>query len=231
MFEARSRGHLVTVLTGRPFGSAKPYIEQLEVDLPSSTNHGARIRDAAGAELKRAVMDGAYADALLADFLHDEELEFSAVLDDTLHVRDPKNDRWNWVHSSSRTVTHYRAGGSLEYDKDIFQTTLRERSAELDRLIGTTHPELNRYLWRDGFLEVVPTGADKGTALAYIADLLGVPRSEVVAFGDGANDITMIDWAGTGVAVGPHAHPQVREAAQEHIAAPEEGGVADWIER
>lgn len=229
--QARAKGHLVTVLTGRQYGSARPFIEQLEVDLPSSTNHGARVRNADGSELRRVLMQGSFADQLLADFVADAHLEFSAVMDDTLYVRDPQHERWNWVHASSRVITHYQAGTVEEYDKVVFQTGHLERGQELDLRIAQNHPELLRYLWGDGYLEVVPTGADKGSALEYIADRLGVPRSEVVAFGDGANDITMIDWAGTGVAVGPLAHPQVLEAAQHHVDSPEEGGVAEWIRR
>jgi len=228
---ARAKGHLVTVLTGRQYGSARPYIEQLEVDLPSSTNHGARVRNPDGTELRRVLMEGAFADELLADFVHDTHLEFSAVKDDTLYVRDPAHERWNWVHASSRTITHYEAGTVAQYDKVVFQAGKHERSHQIYELIGQSHPDLLRYLWGDGFLEVVPPGADKGSALAYIADMLNVPRSDVVAFGDGANDITMLDWAGTGVAVGPHAHPDALAVSDQRIASPEEGGVADWIRR
>ncbi len=229
--QARSKGHLVTVLTGRQYGSARPYIEQLEVDLPSSTNHGARVRNPDGTELRRVLMEGTFADQLLADYLHDMQLEFSAVMDDTLYVRDPAHERWQWVHAASRTINPYQAGTVAEYDKVVFHGGRMDRSQEIYSYIGETHPDLQRYLWGDGFLEVVPNGADKGSALAYIADKLGVPRSEVVAFGDGANDITMIDWAGTGVAVGPQAHREVLEVADQHIDSPEEGGVAAWITR
>ncbi len=228
---ARAKGHLVTVLTGRQYASARPYIEQLEIDLPSSTNHGARVRDRAGNEIRRVLMPGSFADQLLADYLHDHLMDFSAVMDDTLYVRDPDSDKWEWVHASSRSITHYRAGAALEYDKVVFQSNHMALSLEVEQRIGQSYPTLHRYLWGDGFLEVVPEGADKGSALEFIAGQLGVPRSEVVAFGDGANDITMIDWAGTGVAVGPGAHREVLEVAQEHIASPEEGGVATWLER
>jgi Cof subfamily protein (haloacid dehalogenase superfamily) len=231
IFEARARGHLVTVLTGRQYGSAKPYLEQLQIDLPHSTNHGARVRDRAGTELRRVLMEGGFADKLLAGYVEDQAVDFSAVMDDTLYVRDPEHERWNWVHASSRAVVSYRAGVGLDYDKVVFQTGDYNHSQKLNRLIGLDHPDVLRYLWGDGFLEVVPTGADKGSALEWIADSLGVARSDVVAFGDGANDVSMIGWAGTGVAVGPHAHPDVLAGAKEHIAAPEEGGVADWIRR
>ena len=231
IFKARAKGHLVTVLTGRPYGSARPFIEKLEVDIPSSTNHGARIRDGAGNVIRSVLMQGGLADQLVADYADDHQMDFSAVMGDTLHVRNPHNSRWDWAHSAGRILTSYAAGTVPEYDKVIFQANHMAVSVQVEQLIGQKHPQLHRYLWGGGFLEVVPEGADKGSALQFIADKLGVPQSDVVAFGDGGNDITMVKWAGTGIAVGPDAHPEVLEGAQEHIAAPEEGGVADWINR
>lgn len=231
IFEASSRGHLITVLTGRQHGSARPFIDKLEIKGLYSTNHGARVRDEAGTEIRRTLMDATYADVIVADYLDHEGLDFSCVMDDTLFVREPADERWDWVQATSRRLERYQAGASLEYDKVVFHSDEYARSEELDREIAEVHPQMLRYLWGDGFLEIVPAGADKGSALKFIAEQLGVPRSEVVAFGDGANDVSMVGWAGRGVAVGPHAHPQVRSAADEHIASPEEGGVAAWIRR
>jgi len=51
------------------------------------------------------------------------------------------------------------------------------------------------------FLEILPARTDKGTALAKVADFLGIKREEVLAIGDSMNDEAMIRWAGTGVAM------------------------------
>jgi hypothetical protein len=55
-----------------------------------------------------------------------------------------------------------------------------------------------------------------------------VAQHDVIAFGDGNNDLTMLEWAGHGVAVG-FAEAHKAGVAQETIAPPEELGVADWI--
>jgi len=154
-------------------------------------------------------------------------VEFSCIVDDVLWVRDPEDDRWNWAHTRSRRVDRFRTGMALDADKLVFYS--QQRSTELDREVASRHPDMLRYLWGDGFLEVLPAQADKGSALALIAEDRGIPRSEVVAFGDGLNDFTMVTWAGHGVAVGD-AHPNLVAAAREHIPAPEQGGVASWIE-
>lgn len=51
-------------------------------------------------------------------------------------------------------------------------------------------------------VEIGRHGSDKGACLERLARVLGVAREHTVAFGDGANDITMLQWAATGVVVG-----------------------------
>lgn len=224
---SRERGHLVTVLTGRPLAAARPYLDQLGITGPYSVNHGGYVMGEGGRALRRRRIAAQHVDGLLDGYLTDGEVEFSCIVDDVLWVRDPDDDRWGWAHTRSRRVDRFRPGMALDADKLVFYS--QERSGELDREVAARHPDMLRYLWGDGFLEVLPAHADKGSALALIADRAGVPRSEVVAFGDGLNDFTMVTWAGHGVAVGD-AHPDLVAAAAEHIGSPEDGGVAAWLE-
>ena len=46
-------------------------------------------------------------------------------------------------------------------------------------------------------LEIVPTGVNKAAGLARVAAILGIPREETIAIGDGENDISMLRWAGS----------------------------------
>jgi hypothetical protein len=62
------------------------------------------------------------------------------------------------------------------------------------------------------YLEFSAPNVNKATALAEVADALGVERAQVVAFGDGNNDAHMLAWAGLGVAM-PHAAATARAAA------------------
>ena len=52
------------------------------------------------------------------------------------------------------------------------------------------------------FLEVVPAGIDKAASLIHLFSQLGIEREQLMAFGDGYNDLSMIAWAGTGIAMG-----------------------------
>lgn len=62
------------------------------------------------------------------------------------------------------------------------------------------------------YLEFSASNVSKATALAAVADALGVARAQVVAFGDGNNDAAMLAWAGMGVAM-PHAAAKALGAA------------------
>ena len=79
------------------------------------------------------------------------------------------------------------------------------------------------------FVEITPAGADKGAALGRLCDQLEFHASEVIAFGDNQNDLTMLRWAGRGVAMG-NALPMVHEAADEVAPPNTEDGVAQVVE-
>jgi HAD superfamily hydrolase (TIGR01484 family) len=65
------------------------------------------------------------------------------------------------------------------------------------------------------WLDLSPQGVHKASGLQHVADELGVEASDVLAIGDGRNDIEMLRWAGRGVAMG-QAVDEVREVA-DHV--------------
>ena len=73
------------------------------------------------------------------------------------------------------------------------------------------------------WLDIAPEGVNKATALTDVAADLGVRREDVLAFGDGRNDIEMLRWAGRGVAIGD-APPEVQAAADAVTDRFEDGG-------
>ncbi len=79
-------------------------------------------------------------------------------------------------------------------------------------------------------LEINAYGADKGTALLRLAEYLNIRREEVMALGDGENDLTMIRMAGFGVAMG-NAEEHVKAAADHITATNDEAGVAAAIRK
>ncbi len=77
--------------------------------------------------------------------------------------------------------------------------------------------------------EVARAGANKGAALRWLCEYLGVDAADVVAFGDGDNDLQMIHAAGDGVAMA-NAEAKVIAAADHVTASCDEAGVAAYLE-
>jgi Cof subfamily protein (haloacid dehalogenase superfamily) len=73
-------------------------------------------------------------------------------------------------------------------------------------------------------LELGHVGVSKGTGLAYIAEQLGFEAAATIAFGDGENDLELLDWAGYGIAV-DDSHPLLLERADWVCRGPDEDGV------
>ena len=122
----------------------------------------------------------------------------------------------------------YWLGRNLRYDEDV----LRHVDGDLVKILAV-HPDekiipdllkafrqalgsradvVQSWRW---FVEAVHPQANKGGAVAWLAQLMGIPREEVLALGDAGNDVSMLRWAGIGVAPAD--------------AAPEARAAADWI--
>jgi hydroxymethylpyrimidine pyrophosphatase-like HAD family hydrolase len=75
------------------------------------------------------------------------------------------------------------------------------------------------------WLDLAPVGVSKASGLAHVAERLGVDAADVLAIGDGRNDVEMLRWAGRGVAMGQAVQP-VRDAADDVTATVADDGAA-----
>lgn len=83
---------------------------------------------------------------------------------------------------------------------------------------------------QDDMLEIIPTGSSKGKGVSVLLENLGVHPDDVMAIGDGENDIEMLELAGWGVAMG-NAAPQTLAVADARVASNNEDGVVEALER
>jgi Cof subfamily protein (haloacid dehalogenase superfamily) len=88
----------------------------------------------------------------------------------------------------------------------------------------------NYFIGWTAWLDLAPEGVSKASALADVAERLGVDRANVLAIGDGRNDTEMIRWAGRGVAMG-QAPLEVQEAADDVTETVHNDGVAVELSR
>ena len=90
--------------------------------------------------------------------------------------------------------------------------------------------ELGIYRSSDYFIEVVPKGIDKAAAIKVLIEKLGIPRENTIACGDGFNDLTMIRYAGIGVAM-ENAADIVKAEADYITTSNNNEGIAQVIEK
>ncbi|MBR6767610.1 MAG: HAD-IIB family hydrolase, partial [Clostridia bacterium] len=80
------------------------------------------------------------------------------------------------------------------------------------------------------YIEIVPENVDKGTSLKKLGEYLGITRDEIMAFGDGQNDVAMLEYAGSGYTMANSCKEAL--ACTDLIAPPNtEDGVAQVIEQ
>lgn len=100
------------------------------------------------------------------------------------------------------------------------ETIAAEFEGEFD-VIPTTVPMFGR---NSGELSMA--GVHKASAIAHLVEHLGVPVADTMGYGDGLNDLEMIEYVGTGVAMG-NARPEVLAIADDVTGTPDEDGIRD----
>ena len=114
--------------------------------------------------------------------------------------------RFNLINDLSRDFAKKLELGAgdvaaLIQHEDIYQLSAflpPEKEAEFLRRC----PGCLAVRWEDDFCDILPEGGGKPNGLAHTLAHLGLTREQCIAFGDGGNDVTMLEYAGIGVAMG-----------------------------
>jgi Cof subfamily protein (haloacid dehalogenase superfamily) len=234
LFAARDRGVQVTIATGRMLNSALPYIKELQIDIPIITYQGAYIKDTrTGDTLAWKPVPRQYAHRILVE-----------CKKQNLHIQFYNESSYFFEQDNEFSSLYHRMVGIQGAEvEDLFQLLLQEEPIKL--LIVDTPSRIERLyeyfreiygdvlqvlISRPNYLEFTNTEATKGNALALLAQMLNISRDEIVAIGDSYNDISMIKYAGLGIAMG-NAPDYVKSYARYVTKGNDENGIAYAIER
>ena len=228
---ARAAGIHVVVVTGRMYRSIAPYLREAALDDPVVCYQGAVVAEADGTfvrhvpiplDLAREAVEAVAAEGVHLNAYVGDELYVAEVTPEARAYADfqhiplhPVGDLGAWLSEPPTklvAVDERHAVDALE----------RRMKARFDgRLyVSKSLPE---------FLEFASRDVNKAAGLAFLAERLGFSRECTVAFGDGENDVELLEWAGFGVAVA-NAHERVLQAADLVCPSDEEEGVAQVIE-
>lgn len=103
--------------------------------------------------------------------------------------------------------------------KKLLSLKQRLEKAGLPTIFSDTH-----------YIEYVPQGVNKGTALQFLCEKLGISLSETLAIGDQENDIELLQMSGRGIAMG-NAQEHVKAVADQVTATNDQAGVAKALLR
>lgn len=233
--KARKKGVKVTLATGRMAISTRPYVQQLGLDVPVITYHGALVQQVLSGEiLFRRVIPSALASEIVQDVL-ERGFHAQIYLRDRVIVQELNKWSQEYARIASVAIEQEDLVTLLAQEPEgVEKILLMADEQDLDRLA----PELNERFGdrvhlaksKAFFLEMTDIAVNKGVALAALADRFGIAQEEIMAIGDSFNDLEMIKYAGLGVAMG-NARPEIQALADVVTATNEEDGVAEAIER
>lgn len=225
----------VVLATGRPPRTARIIAETVGVHGPAICANGALVVDLPALQILRDVrIDGALASGLVADlaatipgivFAWERGLEWGREEAWPLRALGPAARKLQGgvigpvgpqaVRGLSKLVCYLDGA-----DPDAAVERVREALGDRAEVTTATTPPL---------AEITARGHDKREALEWLCGRMGIGRDEVLAIGDGPNDLLMLRWAGRGVAMG-NAHATVLEAVAERTHTHEEDGFAAVLE-
>jgi len=228
------RGVTVAIATGRMHSSARDFVERLGIPLttPIISYNGAMVRLPDAAEPMLHVPVPPDLAARVVQHTVDERLHLNYFLDDVLYVTHV--DHWARLYQSRAGNVPTPAGDLRRFHgqtptKLLVATPPANAAALLAREQALFGDQLYVTHSMPEYIEFLNPQATKGGALAWLAEQMGLPREQTMAIGDMLNDLPMIQWAGTGVAM-PRAVEAVRAAA-DFVPAHEEEGVAEALEK
>jgi Cof subfamily protein (haloacid dehalogenase superfamily) len=119
-------------------------------------------------------------------------------------------------------------------DEDIIKVMMIDPQEILDtaieKLPAEVYEKYSVFKSSPFFLEFTHKEVDKGLGLKKLGEYLGIKREEIIACGDAGNDLSMVKYAGLGVAMG-NATSEVKEAANFITTSNDEDGIANVIEK
>jgi len=230
---AREAGLTVVAISGRShfLGAAMAVSTGADLQWFMGSNGGHRYNYASGLVEERLTFPTAEVHTMLSDLTGQlGDVGFGFEVDDGVVWDERFLELSPTTFGGAPRVGFHRDTSTLQEVGKVFVAHPDLTTVDLvERAEPCIDPSHNVTTSGAPFVEITPAGADKGSALCRLCDQLGISSSEVIAFGDNQNDLTLLRWAGRGVAMG-NALPMVHEAADEAAPANTEDGVAQVIE-
>lgn len=234
--EAQERGICVVLASGRPDLGMSRLADELHLD-----KYGGYVLSFNGAKIinwktKEIVYALPVPETSLKKICHicaEHDLPLLAHENDHLIVEQPENPyiiEEAWINQMQiKKISSYEEYVNFPIYEFIAVGDGAYLAEKEPVVKAYLEPECAVYRSTPYFLEIVGQGVDKAEGICRLTEMLGMSMKEVIACGDGYNDISMVERAGLGVAM-ENAEPEVKEAADYITASNDEDGIAVLLE-
>lgn len=228
--KVKKQGVLVTLATGRTWGSAMAYARQLDIDQPLITNSGAFIASPSRQEFAKTTLNMDMAREMVR-LLEQEQYYVKIYADDHLYVQEATDET---VEFSRKFQVPYTVVGQGQLSKmtiDPLSIVILDNPERVQQAFRLLTPWQPSFCFNRDFnfgIEILHRSVSKGVALRWLCSHLKISMEQVMAFGDQENDFDMITSVGMGVAMG-NAFPELKQRAKVVTKTNEEFGVAHLL--
>jgi Cof subfamily protein (haloacid dehalogenase superfamily) len=234
---ARDSGVRLTLATGRVYCSAVQVALALGVTEPIISDGGAVVGYPGGATLRDLRMAPGVAASILAHLAQDEsDADCHLFYPHEIMVNRPSPAVSRYAERLCIVMTPVADLAAEALRRPVGPTMIvlrstRERAPKLRAKYGALFgASVQVTSTAPHFLDFLHHAASKAQALDYLGQQLGIAREEIIAVGDGINDLDMIAHAGLGALVA-NASPELWPAADYVTTEPHCRGVAEVIRR
>jgi len=231
------RGHKVVLASGRPTPGMRRYAEELELEKYGGyllSFNGGRIIDCrSGAIVYQKVLPASVIRGLYK-FAEDRDAGIITYLGDKI-ILGTRADKYIEIESRINGMPIKKVDNFVEYvDFDVNKcliTAEPDKAAVYVEELQEKYGEiLSIYRSEPFFIEVMPKNIDKANSIDRMLSTVGLTRENIICCGDGYNDMSMIQYAGVGVAM-ENAQPEVKEAADYITDSNDNDGIVKVIDK
>ena len=209
----KASGITVFLASGRTHLSMRPYHQQLNLETPMICYNGAKIVYPDG-EVQERGLSAEIVRALI-DRSRDERLHLNLYSRGLWYTENPESPE-ALIYAQTAGLTPHSEGFEELVELGATKALFIASSKRLRALRASLEVELSPHVSitssMSNFLEVLRRGVNKADALRQVLERYSFSLDEVVAFGDGLNDLELLTEVGHGVAM-ENAHPKLIEAA------------------
>ncbi len=212
LLQASAKGAVIILASGRPTYGIEPVAECLELN-----KQGGYILSYNGGNIVNAKTG----EKLFSQFLPDEVIP-------ELYAYAEENGHALLGYAGNEIITEMPDDQYVKEESRINKMNIDMLKAE-EELVEKLGDRMDIFRSAPFFLELVPKGIDKAKSLSRLLTKINLTPADMIAFGDGYNDLSMLKLAGMGVAM-ENAAPEVRAEADYVTLSNEEDGVAAALE-